>query len=140
MNYPMYLLSLLSQKIHLFFALISVWLDRHLEFIHYLMLNVEENPCGRCQGIEQSLHLFGQTSALTGKLFMPRLHTSLNGAEVRLMAALAACSLLYTNGGTGKVGQGEASVPYGLSGVYLSDWQPWSFLCHQLVLDDHTTS
>lgn len=36
------------------------------------------------------------------------------------------------------MGQGGASVLYGLSGVYPFDLQPCSFLCHQLVLDSTT--
>lgn len=71
---------------------------------------------------------------------MPKVHTSLNGAKVRLMAASAADFLQYTNGGRGKVGQGETSVLHGLSGVYPFDLLSCSFLCHQLVPDDDTAS
>lgn len=71
---------------------------------------------------------------------MPNLHISLNGREVRLVAASATGFLQYTKGGRGKVGQGGASVLYDLSGVYPFDLKPCSFLYHQWVFDDHTAS
>lgn len=90
--------------------------------------------------LSKSPHLSGQTSALTGKWFTPKLHASLNGAKVRLMAASAADFLQCTNGGRRNVGHRVASVLLGLSGVYPFDSQSCSFVCHQLVRDDHTVS